>query len=117
MIRFFVLEKIEDETKIKNNFIIQYYTDEKCGKLKGSYLINEDTVIESLAEFDGKGNVISVTSKKSSGDMECLYLSMGTEEERTQWFNAFREVSFYTSCYIVWYYSFNCIIDLKLIPS
>lgn len=112
MIRFFVLEKIEDETKIKKNFIIQYYTDEKCGKLKGSYLINEDTVIESLAEFDGKGNVISVTSKKSSGDMECLYLSMGTEEERTQWFNAFREVSLYTSsCYMVWYgiwyYSFR----------
>jgi hypothetical protein len=71
---------------------MHYYTDEKCGKLKGSYIINDETVIDSLAEFDGKGNVISVTSKKASGEMECLYLSLGTEEDRTLWFNAFKEV-------------------------
>lgn len=72
---------------------MNYYTDEKCSKLKGCYIINEETEIETVPEFDGKLNVITVCSLKSTGERETMYLSTSSEEDRIQWYNAIKEVT------------------------
>ena len=81
-----------EKNSLNKNFVINYYADEKCNKLKGSYIINEDTILETLQEFDGKSNVLLVTSLKASGEIETMHLSTGTEEERQHWYNALKEV-------------------------
>ena len=88
-----LIDNAVDKNGINKHFVLNYYVDDKVNKLKGSYVINEETQIETAAEFDGKANVLTVTSLKSSGEVESMHLSLATEEERLQWFNALKEVT------------------------
>ncbi len=71
---------------------MNYYTDERCTTLKGSYVVGSDTVMEAASDVDGKKHVISLTASKTSGKVEPLFVAVDSDLEQTQWLFALEEV-------------------------